>query len=435
MPNADERQYDVIVVGTGPGGGTVAKELSQQGKSVLILEWGPNLKLKGSLSQYVRHGASPPHALLLTNEGLGIVRGILTGGSSIFYYGTCFEAPANLLKSHGVDITAEMEETRNELPIGPLKDDMMTPMASRIMQSAQELGYDWQKLDKFMYQDRWQPGMKFGYYGDPHDVKWSSKMYVEQAVSNGATLLNHAKVDKVITEDGTATGVEYANKGKRHKAFATRIVISAGGIGSPVILRNSGIEEAGYDFFFDPLVTACGTVTDIRAAEEIPMSAGIHMREEGYVMTDMAVPPVLDALFSMSVLRVHKIFSQSRMLRIMIKIRDDLAGSITGNERVKKSLTEEDKKKLRSGYARAKEILQNAGARDVFKTWTLAAHPGGSVKIGHILDSNLKVNQYDGLYVCDCSVIPEPWGLPPMFSLICLGKRLAKHLAPSQAPA
>jgi len=51
------------------------------------------------------------------------------------------------------------------------------------------------------------------------------------------------------------------------------------------------------------------------------------------------------------------------------------------------------------------------------------------VKIGEFLDSNLKVKNYENLYVCDCSVIPEPWGLPPALTLVCLGKRLAKHLA------
>ena len=152
------------------------------------------------------------------------------------------------------------------------------------------------------------------------------------------------------------------------------------------------------------------------------------MQDDGYVMTDMSQPPALDALFSLSVLRVHKVFSQSRMLRIMIKIKDDLGGRITDGGQVRKGLTRADKQKLKSGYARAKKILENAGAKGVFRTWVLAAHPGGSVKIGPIVDSNLKTNRIDNLYVCDCSVIPEAWGLPPVFTLICLGKRLAKHL-------
>jgi choline dehydrogenase-like flavoprotein len=50
------------------------------------------------------------------------------------------------------------------------------------------------------------------------------------------------------------------------------------------------------------------------------------------------------------------------------------------------------------------------------------------VKVGDLLDSDLKT-EYDNLYVCDCSVIPESWGLPPTLTIIGLGKRLAKHLA------
>ena len=69
----------------------------------------------------------------------------------------------------------------------------MTPMARKIMESARSLGYDWKKLDKFMYQDRWRPGYRFGYYGDPNKVKWSAKMYVDEAVSMGAVLLNRAQ--------------------------------------------------------------------------------------------------------------------------------------------------------------------------------------------------------------------------------------------------
>jgi choline dehydrogenase-like flavoprotein len=49
------------------------------------------------------------------------------------------------------------------------------------------------------------------------------------------------------------------------------------------------------------------------------------------------------------------------------------------------------------------------------------------VRVGDALDADLR-SEIENLYVCDCSVIPEPWGLPPTFTLIALGKRLAKHL-------
>ena len=39
--------HDYIVVGSGPGGATVAKELSEENKSVLIVEYGPRFTETG----------------------------------------------------------------------------------------------------------------------------------------------------------------------------------------------------------------------------------------------------------------------------------------------------------------------------------------------------------------------------------------------------
>jgi choline dehydrogenase-like flavoprotein len=317
---------------------------------------------------------------------------------------------------------------RTELPIDPLKDEMMGPMASRIMESALDLGYKWQKLDKFMYQDRWKPEYPFSHYGDPNGVKWSARMYIDQAIDNGAQLIDRAKVNRVIIEGRKAVGVEFTRNGKTSKVFAPKTLVCAGGVGSAVILRASGIERAGYDFFFDPLIGVRGIVKDVDVPpSEIPMSAGIHMEDEGYMMTDMSHPSATTALFAAQVLRFGQMFSRRRTLQIMVKAKDELGGHLTDNGGVRKILGEKEKKKLLRGYGRAKEILQKAGAKSIFKTGYLAAHPGGTVKVGDLLDSDLKT-EYENLYVCDCSVIPEAWGLPPTLTIIALGKRLSKHL-------
>ena len=80
-----------------------------------------------------------------------------------------------------------------------------------------------------------------------------------------------------------------------------------------------------------------------------------------------------------------------------------------------------------NGYEKACKILKNAGARNVYKTWYTATHPGGTVKINDIVDSNLET-EIDNLFVCDCSLIPAAWGMPPSLTLLALGKRLGKYL-------
>jgi len=112
----------------------------------------------------------------------------------------------------------------------------------------------------------------------------------------------------------------------------------------------------------------------------------------------------------------------------MIKAKDTLGGRLTDRGGVRKRLIKEDMQKLERGYRRAKEILERAGAKGIYQTWKLAAHPGGTIRIGDLVDSNLET-RIKNCHVCDCSVIPEAWGLPPTLTLLALGKRLGQHLA------
>lgn len=151
------REFDTIVVGSGPGGGTVARELSRRGERVLILERGPNRPISGTASQMIRELMIPGKSLLITPRLLGMVRGLTAGGSSVFYYATAFEPNHEMLGRHGVDITAEVEEVKSEVPYGELDDELVGPLAARIMESAQDLGYDWKKLPKFVFQEHCRP--------------------------------------------------------------------------------------------------------------------------------------------------------------------------------------------------------------------------------------------------------------------------------------
>jgi choline dehydrogenase-like flavoprotein len=421
--------YDVIVVGSGPGGATVARETAKKKKKVLILEWGSAAPPRGTFSQYLARSLVPFKGLLFTPQLLAINRGITVGGSSLFYFATSFPVPFDMFRSRGVDLTQDAARVRADLPfIGPLPDEMMTPMATAIMESALDTGLDWKKLDKFIVTDRWRPGLEFGYFGDPADVKWSALMFVREAVKAGARLVDKARVTRVIVENRKAVGVEFTRWGKRHKAFGSRIVIAAGGIGSPVILSASGIRGVGRDFFFDPLVTVCGEHRHIeKRPDEIPMSAGAHLVQDQYLMTDMSVTRLHDWIFAAEAGRPDQIFKGKKTFRIMIKSKDALGGRLTRGGQVIKVLGTEEKKKLNHGAERARKILAKIGCRGIYRTYYFAAHPGGTAKLGEHVDADLKT-EIDNLYVCDCSVIPEAWGLPPVLTILSLGTYLSRRL-------
>jgi choline dehydrogenase-like flavoprotein len=157
------------------------------------------------------------------------------------------------------------------------------------------------------------------------------------------------------------------------------------------------------------------------------MTAGVHLEEEGIVMTDLPLPRATYALMAATALRFDRILAHANTLAVMVKIRDDIAGRVSAR-RLRRTFGSNERAKLASGHRRASEILRHAGARRIFKSRVVAAHPGGSVRIGEHVDANLQT-EVEGLYVCDCSVIADPWGLPPVLTLISLAKRLAKHLS------
>jgi choline dehydrogenase-like flavoprotein len=420
--------FDAIVVGSGPGGATVTRELARAGKNVLLLEWGGRPEIRGSFSQLAGMALQPGKGVLFTPDGLALFRNITTGGSSLSYYATAWEPPLEDLKRYGIDVSEEAQEVRDELPITVLPDELTGPFAGRIMASARDLGYGWNKLKKFVYVEKCRPDCDKCIYGCPHGAKWTARMYAEEAVGLGATLINGARVGRVLVENGQARGVEYRRKGEDHRVYARQIVLSAGGIGSPVILRASGIKAAGQDFFFDPLIGVFGTVKGLNGGREFPMATGCHFEDEGYILSDYNLPAPLYAAFACEILRFDRAFSHSRTLQIMVKAKDPLGGRLTDRGGVRKRLSAADKDRLHHGCERAKDILKHAGARNIFRTWYIAAHPGGTAKVGDLVDSDLQT-EIENLYVCDCSVIPAAWGLPPVFTILCLAKRLAGHLS------
>ncbi|MCB2149423.1 MAG: GMC family oxidoreductase N-terminal domain-containing protein [Deltaproteobacteria bacterium] len=424
----ENKKFDVIVVGSGPGGATVAKELSKIGKRVLILEKGTNQPITGTVSQTIGMAMVPGKSLLFTEQLLALVRGITAGGSSIFYYATAIDPPFEMLESYGVNIRNEVAEVKMELPIAVLKDSLIGPAAMKIMESAKDLGYKWEKLPKIVYQGNCRKACDKCTMGCPYHAKWTAREFIDLACSANATLVLKADVKKVLVEKNNAVGVLFSINGKEYHSFSDVTVLSAGGIGTPVILRSSGIKDAGQGFFFDPLIIVNGFIEDAAGGREFPMATGINFQEDGIMMTDLMWPSWVYWLFTMEVFRFDCLFPYKRRLSIMIKIRDQLGGRITGKGCVRKQLSAIDKNKLLNGYERARKILGNAGAKNIFKTWYTATHPGGTAKLGDIVDSNLQT-KINHLYVCDCSVIPEPWGLPPTLTLLSLGKRLATHIA------
>jgi choline dehydrogenase-like flavoprotein len=119
----------------------------------------------------------------------------------------------------------------------------------------------------------------------------------------------------------------------------------------------------------------------------------------------------------------------SKMLGIMIKLKDDISGGIFSDGKIRKPLTRDDNELLKHAYEICRQTLIEAGANKstIFMRPFIGTHPSGSVRIGNLLDTNLQT-AINGLYVCDASVFPESLDRPTVLTIIGFGKRLAKYL-------
>lgn len=432
-PDSFDTAFDTIVVGSGPGGAMVARELARAGGRVLLLEQGGAERIEGTLAQMAAIAAVPGKGAFLHRDASLLVRALTVGGTSTLNFATAAAPPTAMFAAHGIDLQPALAELRAELPIGPLPDTLVGPLARRIMAGARAAGFEWRKLDKMIRPQACRSGCWRCVYGCPYGAKWTARELVDDAVRHGAHLLSRARVTRVLLDGGSAAGVEAIVEGAPRAFTAPRVVLAAGGIGSPRLLHASGLQAGDAPFFSDPVVAVMGTIDDLdladgeRGGAEVPMAAGASFHDDGIALADLTLPAPMYQAFAAQMGRLDRLFAHGRTLSIMVKIRDDIGGRI-GPRWVDKTLRADDRARFRQGVEMARAILDAAGARHVFKSWHFAAHPGGSVRIGEGVDSDLRTAA-PGLYVCDASVIPQPWGLPPTLTLLCLGKRLGRHLA------
>jgi len=140
----------VIVVGSGAGGATVAKELAQSGKEVTILEAGAYPKMgteRRALSFYTGGFGSPGE---FSREGVEILRTEMVGGSSCVTIGNGVRALQKELRLHGVDLEEEFQEAEAELNIKPCPEENLGPRTRLLMKASEELGYDMRPMPKFI---------------------------------------------------------------------------------------------------------------------------------------------------------------------------------------------------------------------------------------------------------------------------------------------
>ena len=398
----------IVIVGTGAGGGILARELALDGKPVTILEKGPYIKSKDAFNYYDKY-----------SEDVDLLTTTCIGGATIVSMSNMVRALDEELLDYDIDLTEAYEYVEDLVGVHQLDDSHIGKGTQAFLNAGYELGLNTLKMPKAIREKDCVQCGKCA-FGCPSDAKWSGKDFVDEAVEAGATLITEAEVTEVLNEDGKVSAVKYLKDGAEQLIEADKVILSAGAIGSTLILRKSGFDQAGREIFFDPFVSVGGYLKDINFNTEVQM-AGLIIGE------NFVLSPHFSSFIRANIPDDN--VTDKDILSIMVKTADECKGYVTDDGDVVKINTITDIRYLAEGTATAGFVLEKAGVdpKTIGSTVYRGAHPGGTAKIGEIVDSNLETEIND-LYVCDASVLPISPGKPPILTILALAKRLADYL-------
>ncbi len=414
-------EAEIVIVGSGAGGATVAKELGEHGKTVLILEKGSKLgQLEPSLVKriYKRYNEGTLvsgiyrklRRLMLIDRNLPITRMIGIGGTTTIANANAARSLEKELGSLGVNIENELQEIEQELKVGPIPQNHMGTGANSLWEAAHFLGLKFEPIHKFIDYDKCASCDKC-IVKCPTNAKWTAVNFIRKAEDNGASLLTNVAVKEVVTSNGSVVGVKTMSPDGEMFIRANIVVLAAGAIETPIILQKTGIDSAGKKLFCDTCYFVYGpSKTDI--FDRHPALIDFEfLRKDGFLL-------------------IQGIYDQERTLCMSLKIKDDPIGGVRTDGSIRKTMTSNDLSKLNKALPICKEILVKAGVdhRYIKIKGVGGHHPGGTAAIGEVVDQHQET-EVKNLFVSDASVLPTSAALPPLLTIMALSKRLAKRLS------
>ncbi|KKA26714.1 hypothetical protein TD95_005322, partial [Thielaviopsis punctulata] len=251
---------DVVIVGSGPGGSVSAARLATAGHRVLVVDKGrafstssfPMTQAAAEFHMFENHG------LVSTEESsLAIMAGSTWGGGGTINWGVSLRTPRAVRRewaeADGLDMfVSEAYEQALDAVCKGICASTEYPINSRgqaLIDAARLLGHDAEKLPLNSGQDENHACGRCHMGCGSNSKMGPIASWLPRAADKGTQFMDGLVVDKVLfAADGkTAVGVEgrwtprEGGYERRVRVRAKRVVISAGSLWSPVILKKSGI--------------------------------------------------------------------------------------------------------------------------------------------------------------------------------------------------
>lgn len=481
-PNLDENHlFDVIVIGSGIGGGILADQLSDLGVDVLVLEAGSyvfpthvaNLPRQHQVGRFEKHiwGLFDEFKVQNYANTFGSQyaggQSFNLGGRSVFWGGLIPRMTSWEMELWPTDIKwyledggyQRAEDEMNRIPLQP------TPYHRNAKTFLRNLLPEFNPFDAPMavqYSNNNLGTIPAGMFS-------TADLLMESRLTNGPTgnqnlsiNLNHPVVQLKTSGTSVTEVVAYDLIARKYRSYkAKRVVLSAGTIESAKLARLSqlldpngkiGIGITDHPIFFThfsiPANSPFYSATDSSKILLQHKQASANAHPYNIVLelgADFNQGRYIDA----DILKRHNEQKGKNMLCELVFLFN---APLMDNNRVDqigpsfaKPLVQMQPSPIANGfYAEINgikdQIIQQLGGEAILGDNLLlnqaglggVAHEVGTLRMGAngdgVVDANLKFLSYDNLYACDLSVFPSSPAANPTLTLAALAIRLAEHL-------
>jgi len=256
----NKRSYDIAIVGSGAGGGTVAQELSglcRQGLRIAVLEKGPRLRdeeftgreLEMAGTLYENGGG------FLTADGtMTLAFGCVYGGSTAVYTGTSMLPPERIIRRWDVpglahaDLDCRARKFMVENHAHLLEDGLINQNNRLFVEGCRKLGYD---ARQFPVNVKGCRGSSLCNLGCPNQAKQGTdRVQLPRAERNGVEVVTRCQVLSIGERTLAARVAAKPAGGKGdpspwepgdYQLEAKVVVLCAGAVNTPALLLRSGM--------------------------------------------------------------------------------------------------------------------------------------------------------------------------------------------------
>jgi choline dehydrogenase-like flavoprotein len=472
-------RFEVVVVGSGAGGGVVAGELAMRGRSVLLLEAGNHL----TAADFVRWESKAGHDLWWpirfafpvgepSPGPVALIGGRCVGGSTTINTKVALRASQRELdKWHAAsglrndrgepisraDLDPYYDRVESYLCVRERTDWDLKPCVQTIKRGFDAVGATLEPVRMYTDENCMQCGSCL--QGCPTNAgKSTLNTYIQRNLSTGALALRAgAAVQRILIENRgsgpEATGVEYLEPdGSRRRVDADVVVAACGSLRTPQLLLRSEVPNAaiGRTLGLHPAQFVFGLFEEPQDAHMVAPITGHCMDfaaddAGGFVVEAVTVQDPIG--FTVSLCDEHGPMWGAPLVEAARKYRrwvgllnmsnDDNNGTVTldpdGNEQFTSDFQPVEGDRIQAAFEFSRKVLDAAGASEILWSSMATTHMQGSCRMGSdpatsVVDSDAESHEVRRLYIGDSSLIPRTLSVNPSLTIMALATRLAEHL-------